>query len=77
MRPPRHADVLKEQGFPGTLDEFHAALCRFFKARHDVQQCRLAAARRANDAKELSVAHLDIDAAQSTKLPLSRRKLLG
>ena len=28
MRPPRHADVLKEMGFTGDLETFRATLCR-------------------------------------------------
>ena len=58
-------------------DEFHDALRRFVKAGDDMQQRRLTAARRPNDAEELSIAHFEIDAAQSASLSLPRRELFG
>jgi hypothetical protein len=47
------------------------------QARHDVEQRRLAAARRSDDAEELSIADLEIDAAQGAGYSLARRKFLG
>src|SRR5262250_2059133 len=54
-------------------NELHGAGGRSFQTSDDVQQRRLAAARRADDAKELAVAHIKINAADSANVALARR----
>ena len=58
-------------------DELHGAGGRGFQAADDVQQRRLAAARRTDDAEELAVAHIEIDAADSANVALARRVYFG
>src|SRR5919106_539796 len=58
-------------------DEFHGAGGRGFQAADDVQQRRLAAARRTDDAEELAVAHIEINAADSANVALARRVHFG
>src|SRR5262249_41866888 len=58
-------------------NELHGAGGRSFQTSDDVQQRRLAAARRADDAKELAVAHIKINAADSANIALARRVHFG
>jgi len=64
--------------FPALLaDEFHDACGRGFQAADNVQQRRLAAARRADDAEELVVTHVKINTADSANVALARRVDFG
>src|SRR4029077_18372889 len=57
--------------------ELHGAGGRDFQAADDVQQRRLAAARRTDNAEELAVAHIKINAADSANVALARRVYFG
>jgi len=58
-------------------DELHGTGGRGFQAADDVQQRRFAAARRTDDAEELTVAHIKINAADSANITLTRRVHFG
>ena len=58
-------------------DELDRTGARLFQAGDDVQQRRLAAAGGADDAEELPIAHLKIDAADGPGRPLGGNKFFG